>query len=1763
MVNQTNRELNVLGATAADSGKYYLQATNAHGSASTYEVTITVQDSGVLKWIKRLPFVESLNYTGGVSWNGNLHLVTAQGLWVSGKNVDSLVAKPLPGFKVLDGIRTHGSKLVIFGRDMQDNALAQNNQLMVSTDGISFSKITTNWASTQRLIDFASNGTVAVALVNGNIRYSSDLQTWTNATGITKAGYEGLEYSGGLFLAVRTTSSGVDSEALQWAVSSDGMQWTERSEAYGYFGRKSSLLTSANGKFFMHGYSPNIVSVTSDGATWTHGVTSFPEGSVALFDGTSYYNSTGGTSANGLSWNTDAFDSFSGLPNASDLIYHQGQFVRMGSKETRTAGFISQSPDFYQQPQAKKSPFTASGAMLQNLGNRLSFAAKNRIISNTFTSDGIHWEQQIFSERASAKIINPFRGSTNDGMLWLIGAYLTIDSNKLYKGKVASTVLDEVPLPSGTNQYTAFTAVTASGGKVVLADATRLWVSSNEGTSWALSSNVPGVSYYGHLHATPAGFLIVDGDSAWVSTNNAVSWQKKDLTILGRRGSNVIPKVSVLDSSVIALSQDGYLLTSANSGQTWQTHNMGESGWASAVQYDGKIYALHTDGRIGSSTTGTYFVFDSFLSRAGVGKDLEPFNGSLFALIGGGPYGDETAVYQAGAIKAEGFDLKVSGVSNELIYDIGQKIHLNWDANIQHGTLSEVTVAIDGVSANTTSSLQDGVTLTLPGEGRHVIDVSASTPDGVSVTQSFVVYSRGKPMKMITSNGKNAIKGTAFFAGTLYVAMQDGRLLRSGNGNEWELAMLLPAPPEVILSTQYVLIVASKQAIYSTQDGVSWRSRSTTGLWELADKTGASLTLSGMVRSDKVILRAIGGGSIFSSDGIQWDSVPIPSASPGEVEIFNDIWIGGPTVGGRTTYQRSLAGGARLNLSTPVGEGVKDVLGTAQGFLAVTASGLKLSTDGLTWQTIASAPTSPVSLSEVSGKYFLKAGVSSPYQNFTSVDLVNWSQVDRVPQIIEQGTWWNGDFSSMDGLTWSGAISTHLAYETIGFLGSRRIVRWKIDPGSTVEQLKIGYMDDLGEPIELNFTNIFLEPSPWGTSISYEDTSFFDAAGNLHVYKIIPGAYEHASRAPDGQWSARQTTTYRPRAYGNEKFFAFQLLNLKVSGDGVNWQNKPLTTSGSGDLGIKSLYFKDGAIYALTFKNIYRSSDDGDTWGLLYNGGYGNPIQMVKFNGALLLTTAMNGILPIIYNAANDKWNPLSSGITLNQVGIVQLAESNGFLFMIQKSRIYSTQNLLSWTTRDLPVNPYGASVKASFFADSQIALVFNYSSRVQTFTNDADGNWHERQEIGELQGLAGNGQKLVQHRQGQTWLESGRDIKLEIEAIRAPDVALNAPIEVDLALINDQQTAFNVQNSGRLRLWAVHDGVLNYQSRVLLSTLNLAGVTIPSGDRHSLTATVELPSSISAGNYSIVAELIDESSNTAFDDIARNNLAISSISLELAAHTLTVFTLGEGDVNRDNINLVYAKGARVSLTANVGKGSIFSGWGEDAHGSENQITLLMNSDKSVQANFSSYASLQVHVRGGGNVTGLSDLGSYALGLTASLTAQDTNGWEFSGWSGAATGSTATANITMDANKVVTATFIKSYSTWKSEHFTPENYTEAALNDPLITGEDADPDGDGLKNWQEYLHLSDPRDGASRGVKSMKVEGGYLYTVFTRNGGPSLGFSLSSQGSRDLSDWAAPGKEERVLSAENGMETIEARIPVAGKASGFLRFKYNRSAKPN
>ena len=127
-----------------------------------------------------------------------------------------------------------------------------------------------------------------------------------------------------------------------------------------------------------------------------------------------------------------------------------------------------------------------------------------------------------------------------------------------------------------------------------------------------------------------------------------------------------------------------------------------------------------------------------------------------------------------------------------------------------------------------------------------------------------------------------------------------------------------------------------------------------------------------------------------------------------------------------------------------------------------------------------------------------------------------------------------------------------------------------------------------------------------------------------------------------------------------------------------------------------------------------------------------------------------------------------------------------------------------------------------------------------------------------------------------------------------------------------------------------------------------------------------------------------------------------------------------------------YDEGKTVTITATASSEYLFQSW-SGANGSTNTTSVVMNSDKSVSANFvkKKYA-LTTTVEGEGTVTEkvikAGATTDYNSGTIVELTATPSGEWLFVEWKGDVTGTENPTQITIDNPKNIVAVFIDTKS---------------------------------------------------------------------------------------------------------------------------------------
>ncbi|MEA1052915.1 hypothetical protein U5801_24355 [Lamprobacter modestohalophilus] len=177
----------------------------------------------------------------------------------------------------------------------------------------------------------------------------------------------------------------------------------------------------------------------------------------------------------------------------------------------------------------------------------------------------------------------------------------------------------------------------------------------------------------------------------------------------------------------------------------------------------------------------------------------------------------------------------------------------------------------------------------------------------------------------------------------------------------------------------------------------------------------------------------------------------------------------------------------------------------------------------------------------------------------------------------------------------------------------------------------------------------------------------------------------------------------------------------------------------------------------------------------------------------------------------------------------------------------------------------------------------------------------------------------------------------------------------------------------------------------------------------------------------------------------ARTEVLVGQYQADPTTVALDVNLTGSGTVTSNpagidcgvSCSAGFSQNTSVTLSARPATGWTFSGWSGACSGT-GACVVTMNSDRSVTATFTETTAptygLSISKSGNGTITsepaGI-DCGSdctqdYASGTAVTLTATPADGWQFTDWGGACTGTALRCTVTMDAAKTVTVTFALS-----------------------------------------------------------------------------------------------------------------------------------------
>jgi hypothetical protein len=140
----------------------------------------------------------------------------------------------------------------------------------------------------------------------------------------------------------------------------------------------------------------------------------------------------------------------------------------------------------------------------------------------------------------------------------------------------------------------------------------------------------------------------------------------------------------------------------------------------------------------------------------------------------------------------------------------------------------------------------------------------------------------------------------------------------------------------------------------------------------------------------------------------------------------------------------------------------------------------------------------------------------------------------------------------------------------------------------------------------------------------------------------------------------------------------------------------------------------------------------------------------------------------------------------------------------------------------------------------------------------------------------------------------------------------------------------------------------------------------------------------------------------------------------------LTILAGAGGTTSPAPGSYAYDKNSVVSVQASANSNYRFLNWTGDASGSNNPVSITMDRDKTITANFIRRYTLTITAGAGGTTNPAPGTYTYDEGASVSIQAQATAASRFDSWSGDASGSANPVTVVMNGNKSVQANFVKT-----------------------------------------------------------------------------------------------------------------------------------------
>jgi len=300
------------------------------------------------------------------------------------------------------------------------------------------------------------------------------------------------------------------------------------------------------------------------------------------------------------------------------------------------------------------------------------------------------------------------------------------------------------------------------------------------------------------------------------------------------------------------------------------------------------------------------------------------------------------------------------------------------------------------------------------------------------------------------------------------------------------------------------------------------------------------------------------------------------------------------------------------------------------------------------------------------------------------------------------------------------------------------------------------------------------------------------------------------------------------------------------------------------------------------------------------------------------------------------------------------------------------------------------------------------------------------------------------QQAQIQNYLNQVNELKSEINSLTSLVSSLQnqvSSLENSNSELNSQVSSQNIElqelyeslnsiNSSYEDLQASYDNLLSNYTDLGLTNQSLNELILSLQEQiESLNTTEETTTEETTTEETTTEETTTEETTTeettteetTTEETTTEETTTEETTTQPTTYQVTITISGNGTTSISSGT--YNEGQQISITASSENGNRFSNWSGDVSSTEETVSLTVNSNINISANFEVIPSYTVTVNSGTGGSVSSSGGTYQEGDTVTITATPNSGYTFNNWTGGIESSSNEITLTVNSDITITANF--------------------------------------------------------------------------------------------------------------------------------------------